>query len=685
MPDGQIDFVGRRDFQVKVRGFRIELEEVEVALSSHPSIRQCVVTVRSDGTDKRLIAYAVPDKAETVTAADMRSFLREKLPEYMVPTQFVLLDALPLTSNGKVDRRALSNLDVKTPETNEDYVAPRTPVEELLVGIWSEVLDVSRVGIRDNFFDLGGHSLHATQLASRVREVFQKAVPIRLLFESPTIEAMAAFIESERHSSGNKVPPPLVPIDRNQPLPLSFAQQRLWFINQLEPESTAYNVPIALRITGALDVTALEHAFNDLIKRHETLRTTFVVKKGRPEQLVSASGKFELRITDLSDLPSSEREKAARRATAEEAQVLFDLSNGPLLRTLLLKLDDEDHVLLLTMHHIVSDAWSMGLLARELTTVYEAHATGSPWQLPELPIQYVDFAHWQRQWLTGDVLEEELAYWRKQLSGELPTLRLPAGEASGPAVGAGHSFRFSRAQTEGIKSLSRNEGATLFMTLLAALDVVLCCYTGQTDVVIGASVAGRTISEVEPLIGFFVNPLVLRSDLSGDPSFGELLGRVREVTLDAYTHQDVPFDKIVEELRPDRAAAHSPLFQVNFSLDNTPRETIELPGLTFRQFNVGYESTRFSLLMALSDSDEGLGATLEYDERLFDAETIVRLAEHYQLLLDHVVSQPQASLSELADMFEHADRQRQEARREEFKSARRRRLRDVKSKVVAQA
>ena len=684
MADGQLDFVGRRDFQVKVRGFRIELEEVEVALGSHPSIRQCVVTARSDGTDKRLVAYVVPEKAATVTAADMRSFLREKLPEYMVPTQFVTLDAFPLTPNGKVDRRALSNFDVKTPETYEHYIAPRTPVEELLVGIWTDVLDVSRVGIRDNFFDLGGHSLHATQLASRVREVFQKAIPIRLLFERPTIEAMAAFIESERHSSDNKVPPPLERIDRNQPLPLSFAQQRLWFINQLEPESTAYNVPIALRITGALDVTALEHAFSDLIKRHETLRTTFVVNNGHPEQSLSATGKFALRIVDLRDLPASEREKAAQRATAEEAQVLFDLANGPLLRTLLVKLSDEDHVLLLTMHHIVSDAWSMGLLARELTTVYEAHTTGSPWQLPELPIQYVDFAHWQRQWLTGDVLEEQLAYWRKQLSGELPTLRLAAGAASGPALGAGHSFRFSPAQAEAIKILSRNEGATLFMTLLAALDVVLCCYTGQTDVVIGASVAGRTIAEVEPLIGFFVNPLVLRSDLSGDPSFSELLGRVREVTLDAYTHQDVPFDKIVEDLRPDRAAAHSPLFQVNFSLDNTPRETIELPGLTFSRFDTGYESTRFSLLMALSDSDEGLNTTLQYDERLFDAETIARLAEHYQLLLDHVVSQPQARLSELANMFAQSDRQREEARREEFKSARRRRLRDVKSKAVAQ-
>jgi non-ribosomal peptide synthetase component F len=336
------------------------------------------------------------------------------------------------------------------------------------------------------------------------------------------------------------------------------------------------------------------------------------------------------------------------------------------------------------MHHIVSDAWSMGLLTRELTTFYEAHATGRPSRLPELSIQYVDFAHWQRQWLTGDVLAEQLAYWRKQLGGELPTLRLKAGAASGPAVGAGYNFAFSRAQAEALKSLSRSEGATLFMTLLAALDVVLCCYTGQTDVVVGASVAGRTTSEVEPLIGFFVNPLVLRADLSGDPSFSQLLNGVREVTLDAYTHQDVPFDKIVEELRPDRAAAHSPLFQVNFSLDNTRHETIELPGLTFTPFPVGYESTRFSLLMALDDTDEGLAATLQYDQRLFDAETIARLAEHYQLLLDHVVSQPETRLSEIANMFAHADRQREEARREEFKSARRRRLRDVKSKAAAQ-
>jgi amino acid adenylation domain-containing protein len=683
LADGQIDFIGRRDFQVKVRGYRIELEEVEAALSSHPSIRQCVVTVRSDGTDKQLVAYVL-DEAQTLKAADMRSFLRGKLPEYMVPTQFISLDAFPLTPNGKIDRQALSTFDFMTPETYEDYAAPRTPVEELLAGIWSEVLDVRLVGIRDNFFDLGGHSLRAAQMVSRVRDVFQKALPIRVLFENPTIEALAAFIESERQSSGNKVPPPLERIDRNRPLPLSFAQQRLWFINQLEPESTAYNIPIALRITGELDVAALEQAFGDLIERHETLRTTFVTNNGRPEQSISSPRKFALSITDLSHVLSSEREKEAQRLTAKEAQVPFDLASGPLLRTLLIKLSDQDHVLLLTMHHIVSDAWSMGLLARELTALYESHVTGRPARLPELSIQYVDFAHWQRQWLTGDVLAEQLAYWRKQLGGELPTLRLEAGAASGPALGAGYNFAFSQAQAEALKSLSRSEGATLFMTLLAALDVVLCCYTGQTDVVVGASTAGRTTSEVEPLIGFFVNPLVLRADLSRDPGFSELLSRVREVTLDAYAHQDVPFDKIVEDLRPDRAAAHSPLFQVNFSLDNTRHETIELPGLTFTAFPVGHESTRFSLLMALNDTDEGLGATLKYDERLFDAETISRLAEHYQLLLDHVVSQPETRLSELANMFAQADRQREEVRREEFKSARRRKLRDARSKAAAQ-
>jgi amino acid adenylation domain-containing protein len=682
--DGQIDFLGRRDFQVKVRGFRIELEEVEAALSCHPSIRQCVVTVRSDGADKQLVAYAVLDEARTLTAADMRSYMREKLPEYMVPTQFITLAAFLLTPNGKIDRRALPAFEVKTPETYEDYAAPRTPIEELLVGIWSEVLDVSLVGIRDNFFDLGGHSLRATQITSRVSDAFQIALPIRLLFESPTIEAMAAFIESERNSAGSKAPPPLVRIDRNQPLPLSFAQQRLWFLNQLQPESTAYNIPIALRITGELDVTALEHTFRDLIERHETLRTTFVMNNGRPEQLISAPGEFVLPVTDLCDLALSERETEAQQLIAEEAQTPFDLSSGPLLRTLLVKLSDQDHVILLTMHHIVSDAWSMGLLTRELTTLYEAHATGRPWRLPELSIQYVDFAHWQRQWLTGEVLAEQLAYWRKQLGGELPTLRLPAGTAGGLARGASHGFVFSRPQAEAIKSLSRTEGTTFFMTLLAAFDVVLSCYTGETDIVIGASVAARTNSEVEPLIGFFVNPLVLRANLSGDPSFGEVLRRVREVTLDAYTHQDVPFDKIVEELRPDRAAADNPLFQVNFSLDNTRHETIELPGLKFSSFPFGHESTRFSIIMALADSDEGVAGSLDYDTRLFDADTIARLAEHYTSLLHYVPSHPEARLSDFANMFAQADRQREEARREEFKTARRRKLRDVKSKAAVQ-
>jgi acyl carrier protein len=684
LPDGRIEFIGRRDFQVKVRGFRIELGEIEAALAAHGAVRQCVVVARGQGAEKQLVAYAVLGEGQALSAAEMRSYLREKLPDYMMPAHLVALDAFPLTPNGKVDRRALPAPAAATAEASDGYVAPRTPVEELLAGIWGDVLDVKLVGVRDDFFDLGGHSLLATQVVSRVREAFRTSLPIRLLFESPTIEALAAYLESDRRASAETAAPPLAPVPRDAALPLSFAQQRLWFLDQLEPGSAAYNIPAAVRLAGRLDASALERALAGVVKRHEALRTTFVAEGGQPRQSLSPAGPFALPLVDLSDRPAPAREEEARRLTEEEGRRPFDLARGPLLRALLLKLDDEEHIILLTMHHIVSDAWSMGLLIRELTALYEAHVEDRPPTLPELPIQYADFAVWQRGWLTGETLAEQLAYWRRQLGGELPSLRLSAETPGGPAGGGSHGFSLRPDLTESLKSLSRGEGTTLFMTLLAAFKSLLCLHAGQEDIVVGTPVAGRTRAEIEPLIGFFVNTLVLRTDLSGDPTFRELLRRVREVTLGAYAHQDVPFERLVEELRPDRAAAESPLFQVAFTLDNTRHEAVELPGLTLSPWAVETGATRYGLIAALLDAEAGLFGSLQYDTRLFSAAAVARLAEHYETLLERVAAEPETRLSELRDLLAEAERRREDARRQEFREARGRRLRDAKSKAAAQ-
>ncbi|MFB3092706.1 MAG: condensation domain-containing protein, partial [Dehalococcoidia bacterium] len=506
------------------------------------------------------------------TLSDLRGFLKEKLPEYMLPSVFVMLDALPLTLQGKVDRLALPAPDWARPELEESFVAPRTPVEEVLAGIWADVLRLERVGIHDNFFELGGHSLLAMQVISRVRSAFQVESPLRSLFESPTVAGLAERIEMAR--GADRVPQalPLLPASRDGDLPLSFAQQRLWFLEQWEPNSSIYNVPVALRLTGPLNVAALEQSLNEISRRHEALRTTFSVVDGQPAQVIAPKLNLTLPVLDLRELTEIERDAEVQRLVVEEAQAPFDLAQGPLLRASLLRLGQEEHVLMLTMHHVVSDGWSLNVLFRETTTLYQAFSTGEPSPLPEIPIQYADFALWQRQWLQGEELESQLAYWKEQLDGIPPVLELPTDRPR-PAVetfrGAQQFLLLPDALTRSLKALSQREEVTLFMTLLAAFQTLLHRYTGQDDILVGFPIANRNRAEIEGLIGFFVNTLVLRTDLSGEPTFRELLGRVREVALDAYTHQDLPFEKLVAELHPERDISRNPLFQVIFQLFNT--------------------------------------------------------------------------------------------------------------------
>jgi acyl carrier protein len=459
LPDGNIEFLGRGDHQVKIRGFRIEIGEIEAALGQHPAVRGVVVLAREDAPgEKRLVAYVVTES----TADELRRFLKDKLPDHMVPVGFVLLDTLPLLPNGKIDRRALPAPDRSRPELKA-FVAPRTPTEELLADIWAQLLDIEPVGVHDDFFDLGGHSLLATQLVSRVRDAFHAEIPLRRLFEVPIVAGLAESIEAARLTEQNQLAPPIVPIPRNEDLALSFAQQRLWFFDQLEPGLSTYNMPAAVRLNGPLNLAALEQSLNEVVKRHESLRTTFGMAGGQPTQVIAPTLTINLPVVDLRELPARERETEVRRLVTAEAERPFDLSHGPLLRGTVLRLGDEEHVGMLTMHHTVSDGWSTRILVRELATFYVASSAGGSSPLPALPIQYADFAHWQRQWLQGEVLENQIAYWKKQLAGAPDLIDLPTDHPR-PAVqafrGAHQSLVLPKHLQENFKALSRQEGVT---------------------------------------------------------------------------------------------------------------------------------------------------------------------------------------------------------------------------------
>jgi amino acid adenylation domain-containing protein len=656
LADGNIEFLGRIDHQVKVRGNRIELGEIESILGQHPNVREVVVTAREEVPgDKRLFAYIVPNQEQATTPRDLRRFLKAKLPDYMMPSAFVLLDKLPRTPNGKVDRRALPVPDKARPELEETFVAPRTPVEEVLVGIWAEVLGLDKVGVQDNFFELGGHSLLATQVISRVRDAFSVELSLYSLFEAPTISSLGEKIEVARRDGLGLQAPPILPRTRNENLPLSFAQQRLWFLDQLVPDAPIYNIPLAYRVTGELNVAALEQSLSEIVRRHEALRTTFTAVDGQPIQVIAPEIGLRLPVVNLRVIAETEREKEVQRLATQQAQQPFDLTTGPLLRVQLLHLDEAEHVLLLTMHHIASDGWSLGVLMRELAVLYEAFSTEKPASLPELPIQYADFALWQREWLSGAVLDSQLAYWKQQLGGELPVLELPTDRPRPPVQtyrGAKQSFELSKDLTDALKALSRREGVTLFMTLLAVFKTLLYRYTGQEDVVVGSPIANRNRAEIEGLIGFFVNTLVLRSDLGRTPSFRELLGRVREVALGAYAHQDMPFERLVEELQPERDMSYNPLFQVMFVLQNAPVPEMEFSNLTLSPLKVDSKTAKFDLTLSLTETEQGLIGAFGYNTDLFNEVTITRTVGHWQTLLEGIVADPDKRILELPILTE---------------------------------
>jgi amino acid adenylation domain-containing protein len=650
LPDGNLLFLGRIDFQVKVRGYRIELGEIEAALTAHVGIKDAVVLAQDDGFgNKRLVAYVVPRPMEGPNHAEMAAWLEQRLPEYMVPSSFVLLDALPLTPNGKIDRKALPALEQRTIEA-DDYVAPRSPVEDVLASIWTDVFERETIGVHERFADLGGHSLLAIQIIARARDAFQIDLPLRAIFEAPTIAGLAEQVEQAMRAGEGLVSPPITRVPRGKPMPLSFAQERLWFLNQLEPDSPFYNVPLNMRFGGALDVPALQRALGEVIQRHEVLRTTFSTVEGKAVQIIHPTIDLRLEIEDLSTLPPAERAEALRAASTREVTRPFDLSKGPLIRARLLRLAPEDHALLLTSHHIVSDAWTRGILYREVMALYNAHARGLPATLPELPIQYADFAAWQRSWLEGEVYDKQMGYWRKQLAGAPPALELPTDRPRPPVQTYRGAWRALALPTElatSLKELSKSEGVTFFMTLLAAFDVLLQRYTGQDDIVIGTPVAGRTKAETEGLIGFFINTLVLRTTLGDDVTFRDLLQRVRETCLGAYAHQDMSFERLVQELSPERDLSRSPLFQVLFTFQNPPREAKATGGLKVGGVRAENPTSKYDITLALSEQDKGLVAAVEYATDLFDQATIERMLLHYRAVLQAVVANPDTRVHEI--------------------------------------
>lgn len=653
---GILEYLGRMDHQVKLRGFRIELGEIEIALRHHEKVREAVVVVSDlDNGEKRLIAYVVSEGEQAVTVTELRARMRERLPEYMVPQAFVILGEMPLTANGKVDRRALLACEETESGRDAEVIGPRTETEAAVAELWRELLRVDQVSMEDNFFEAGGHSLLATRMMSQVRKRFGVEVALRRFFEEATVAALSNQIDLANSSMQVLHGPPITRMSRTGSLPLSFAQQRLWFLHQLEPNNTAYNMPAASRLTGELNPGTLEQSITEIIRRHEVLRTAFVMKDDEPTQIVLPAQPVRIPLIDLSHLSATELEIEATRLATAEAQEPFDLSRGPLIRFTLLRLGAEEHILLLTVHHIVFDGWSVGVLIKELTSLYRAYDSGDDSPLAELPVQYADYAEWQRDWLQAETLEQQLSYWKGQLGNATESLILPSTK-SRPAVrsveGAYQSFQLGPDLVLQLKTLGQNERSTLFMVLLAAFQVLLWRYSGQTDVVVGVPVSNRNRAEIEGLIGLFVNMLVMRGDLSRDPNFREFLRRTREVALEAYAHQDLPFETLVESLPLGRDLNRTPLFQVMMAWQDRPLENLNLGTVQLQLEETDNRTAKFDITLQLTETENGIAGRWEYSTDLFEAIDIESMVTHFQELLKGIGENAEQPVSEIPILTE---------------------------------
>jgi non-ribosomal peptide synthetase component F len=649
LPDGTLEYRGRLDSQVKIRGCRLELGEIEAVLEQHPAVRQAVVVARAETPDgTRLTAYLVTDQVTRPTLSALQRFLKHRLPTYMRPSVWVWLDALPLTPSGKVDRRALPVPNETGPHLAEVFVAPCTPTEEVLAGIWMTVLGVEAVGVYDNFFDLGGHSLTAVQVMSRVRSTLQVDVSLHALFEVPTVAGLALAIETARQRQQIIAKPAIQPMPRGKPVPASIAQAHIWLFDQIFPGTPFFNLPYAMRLLGVLNMAVLERSCNEIVRRHAALRTTFVVTDGQLIQIMSPMLAVNLTVEELCEYET-------QRLVREETRQPFDLEHGPLFRIRLLRLAAQEHLLLVTVHHIVSDGWSLGVLGYELANVYAAFAAGHPSPLPELPLQYGDFAYWQRQWRTSAVRTAQLTYWQHQLRPPLPVLDLAPEHPRSTALSfrtARHTVEFPRELSIALTHLSRQEGSTLFMVLLAAFKMLLYSYMGQEDLWVSTLVANRTYPETESLIGLLMNTLLLRTHLGGNPTFREVLRRVRDTTLAAYAHQDLPFEDLCETLTHLRHSGAMPLCPVLFIWQNARHRPVQHTTGTLHFLEVDQHATRsdimattFDIILELYPRAPGLGGSCIYKMHLFEAATIDRMLNDFQQLLTEIVSHPEQALS----------------------------------------
>jgi amino acid adenylation domain-containing protein len=661
LTDGNVEFIGRADNQVKIRGFRIELGEIEAVLCQHPHIGEAVVVVRDDMVEGNcLVAYIVGQNSSSIEVGEIRKFLQQQLPEYMIPNIFLVLDKFPVTPHGKIDKRNLPLPKVNA--SDRTILEPSNPQEAVLVNIWREVFQLEAVSVADNFLELGGHSLLATQIISRIREAFELELPLDTIFKSPTIRELSQIVARSSDINNNSLtPPPNLPqIQRRDikaeekiNIPLSFSQERLWFLNQLEGDGATYNISTTLRLTGKLNLDALRRSISTIVERHEILRTNFAAEEDTANscrQIIRDNSSIDIPLIDLQPLARFEKTRQIEKTVRESSRYSFNLADEPLLRIELLRLREENHLLVLTIHHIISDGWSMGIFLEELATLYRVYSLGEDSPLPELPIQYADFAIWQKQHFPQTVFETQLDYWREKLAGLPPLLELPTDKPRPPRqtfAGNSLSFELSSELTEQLKQIGRESGVTLYTILLAALAILLSRYSHQTDIPIGTAIANRTRKEVESLIGFFVNTLVLRFDLDENLQFRELIERARQITLESYANQDIPFEKVVEELQPERSLSYHPLFQVMFVWQNTLRRKWELSELKIDEQPINTGTAKFDITLSLEEKDGCIAGFWEYNTDIFEIDTIARMMSHFRTLLGTIASNPQQKILKL--------------------------------------
>ncbi len=659
LPDGNIEFLGREDLQVKIRGFRIELGEIEARLSGCAGVREASVIVREEPDGgKRLVAYYTAKETSQASPEQLRTDLATHLPEYMIPAAFVRLEKLPLTPNGKLDRKALPAPNASDGATVRQFLAPRTQTERALAAIWSEVLKVERIGVHDNFFDLGGHSMTAIRVVLRVRDLYKKPLSIERLFQAPTIAALGQVLQVDEPSAASSIQPRA---ERAAAAPLSFLQEQQWFLNQLAPDSPAYNVVDVIELGGTYNREALRGALQELARRHEILRTTFSYSNGQPVQIVMPGVEVPLKEVDLSGLAGAEREREWTRVIHEQGRTIFDFSHAPQFGGTLVRWSSTEQKLVVSIHHIIADEWSMELIQQEVTQLYRAFSQGLPSPLAELPIQYADFAYWQRESLQGEILDHQLAYWKEELAGAPQVLEL-ATDKPRPAVqsfrGATEAFQLPPELVEPLKSLGRQEQATLFMVLQASFVAFLHRYTGQEDILVGTPVSRRTHAETEKLIGYFLNTLVLRAQFTEGLSFRELLQQVRKRALGAHAHADLPFNHLVTELAAQRNSSRTPLFQAMFILHDPDGVTQSSKSSGDHELETG--TSKFDLTLAMSEGADSLQGMIEYSTDLFEPEIIRRMCKHFGTLVEAIAQDADRSISTLPMLMEEERRQLRE-------------------------